>query len=124
MTALAALTIGVLTGAGIYLMLSHDLFKLVVGSLLLSNSAIVFLLSIDFGARDAPIHPIESLASVADPVVQALALTAIVIGFGTTLLFLRVAMAVERTHQSIDMKEIARFEEEEEQELAGDGGES
>lgn len=119
MIIVAALTFGVVTGSGVYLLLSRDLVKLIAGTLLLSNGAVVFLISSDFRAQRAPIHPISGNPS--DPLVQALALTAIVIGFATTVYFLRVGVMIERTHATIEMEDLARAEEEDEPE-PGEGG--
>ncbi len=47
---------------------------------------------------------------MADPLVQALALTAVVINFAVTVLLLRVAISVERTHDAIDMDELGQAE--------------
>ena len=43
---------------------------------------------------------------VADPVVQALSLTSIVIAFGATVLLLRIGLAVERTHATIELEDL------------------
>lgn len=114
MIALTALVIGVLTGTGTYLLLKRDIIRMTAGVVLLSNSAIVFIISAGFGEREAPILPVLSAARVSDPLVQSLALTAIVIGFGITALLLKVGLAVERSHRTIDVEDIARAEREEE----------
>lgn len=122
MTMLTALVIGVLFGTGTYAMAHRDVIRLVGGTLLVGNAAILFLMAPAFGGREAPILPVRTLELVSDPLVQALALTAIVINFGTTVLLLRVALTVEETHGTLSMDELAEAEvqDEEEEEAEAD----
>lgn len=110
MTLCVSIAIGILFAAGVHLMLQGDLVRLAAGTLLLTNGAILLLVSAGLGAREAPILPVEDHERVADPLVQALALTAAVIGFGTTVLLLRVALAIERTHDSLLVRDLAAHE--------------
>lgn len=96
MEALLALVIGVLAAAGIWLVLRPRTFQVVMGLALLSYAVNLFIFSMGRLRSGAP--PIltsrtGSLADYADPVPQALVLTAIVIGFATTALFLVVLLA-------------------------------
>lgn len=116
MTLLIALTIAIVAGAGVYLMMRHDIVKLVAGSLLLSNAALLLVMAGTLHTRAAPIAPIEPGELVADPVLSALALTAVVITFGVTVLFLAIVLAVERSHDTIDMDALASAEVEAEPE--------
>lgn len=122
MNLVAALAFGVLLGAGVHLMVGRDLVRLAGGTLLISNAAIFLLVSAGFGDDRAPILPVEP-GQAADPLVQALALTAIVIAFGATVLLLRVAAAVEQTHGSLDLEEMVRAEESDERAEEEGGGE-
>jgi multicomponent K+:H+ antiporter subunit C len=96
MELLFALGIGLLTAAGIYLTLRARTFDVVLGLTLLSYAVNLFIFSMGrltvgkppIVAGDAP-----TLADYADPLPQALVLTAIVIGFGMTALLLALAMA-------------------------------
>lgn len=125
MTLLTAIVFGVLFGTGIHLMVRRDALKLVGGTVLITNAAAFFLVAAGFGAKEVPILPVDDPSGVADPLVQALALTALVISFGTTVLLLRVALAVERTHTTLDMEDLVAAEiTEEEEEENGDGGRS
>jgi len=86
MEILLALVIGILYAAGIYMMLRRSLVKLIIGLILLGNGAnlLIFLLG-RITKGKPPIIPAESKVFVdafADPVPQALILTAIVISFG------------------------------------------
>lgn len=92
-----ALAIGVLAGSGTWLLLRPRTFQVVIGLSLLSFAVNLFIFStggLRMGAaaivpRDAP----GTLAQFADPLPQALVLTAIVIGFATTALLLVVLLA-------------------------------
>ena len=113
MNLVVAVVFAVLVGAGAHLMTRNDLIKLVAGTLLLTNAAVLLLVSAGFGEDVAPILPVDDLRSVADPLVQALALTAVAIGFGTTVILLRIALAVERSHDTIDVEALVEAELEE-----------
>lgn len=92
-----ALAIGVLTGSGLWLIFRPRTFQVVIGLSLLSYAVNLFILASGRLRTDAP--PIlERGASVdptlyADPLPQALVLTAIVISFATTALLLVVLLA-------------------------------
>jgi len=90
-----ALAIGVLAGSGGYLVLRPRTFQVIVGLSLISYAVNLFILSMGRLRMDAA--PILSGADAnpadyADPVPQALVLTAIVIGFAMTALFLVVLL--------------------------------
>lgn len=109
-----ALLFGVLFGAGVHLMVRRDALKLVGGMALIGNAAVLLLVAAGFDGTQAPILPVEDPRQVADPLVQALALTALVINFGTAVLLLRIALAVERSHGTLDMEDLVRAEVEDE----------
>lgn len=90
-----ALAIGLLTGSGVWLILRPRTFQVIIGLALLSYAVNLFIFGIGHLISGKP--PILDAASVvglyADPVPQALVLTAIVISFATTALFLVVLLA-------------------------------
>lgn len=96
-----AIVVGVLYGAGFYLMLRRSIVKLIIGLALLGNAANLLIFTASGLTRgSAPLLPLgqtRPLAPIADPLPQALILTAIVIGFGV-LAFAMVL--VYRTYQS------------------------
>lgn len=97
MEGIVALAIGVLTGSGVWLLLRPRTFQVIIGLSLISYAVNLFIFSTG-GLRSgaAPIlerGEVGSLANYADPTPQALVLTAIVIGFATTALFLVVLLA-------------------------------
>ena len=97
METIYALAIGVLTGSGVWLLLRPRTFQVIVGLSLLSYAVNLFIFGMGrLLIGGAPI--IETLSKADptlydDPVPQALVLTAIVIGFATTALFLVVLLA-------------------------------
>ncbi len=91
-----ALAIGVLTGSGVWLLLRPRTFQVIMGLSLLSYAVNLFI----FGMGRLAVHlpPIITTldpdpSRFDDPVPQALVLTAIVISFATTALFLVVLLA-------------------------------
>jgi len=103
-----ALSIGVLTSCGIYLILRSRLFDVVLGLTLMSYAVNLFLFSMGRLVVDkAPIIKsgvAPSLNNYADPLPQALALTAIVISFGMTAALLAIAVRAyaENGHDSVN----------------------
>lgn len=86
MELLLALMTGTLYAAGIYMLLRRSMVKLIIGLVLLGNGAnlLIFLLG-RIAKGQPPIIPEEGkmlTGAFADPVPQALILTAIVISFG------------------------------------------
>lgn len=97
MELILALGIGVLTGSGVWLLLRPRTFQVIIGLSLLSYAVNLFIFSTG-GLRTGSVPVLEpgmagNLALHADPVPQALVLTAIVIGFATTALFLVLLLA-------------------------------
>jgi multicomponent K+:H+ antiporter subunit C len=91
MEALAALTVAVLVACGVYLLLRARTFSVVVGLSLLSYAVNLFLFFSGRLLGGAP--PLADAATAtADPLPQALVLTAIVIGFGMTAFVLILAL--------------------------------
>ncbi|HSJ66183.1 MAG TPA: Na+/H+ antiporter subunit C [Anditalea sp.] len=86
MELLLVVIIGLLYAAGIYMMLRRSLLKLIIGLIILGNGAnmLIFLLGRIVKGKPPIIDSNESVLSgiYADPVPQALILTAIVISFG------------------------------------------
>jgi multicomponent K+:H+ antiporter subunit C len=92
-----AVAIGVLTSSGVWLLLRPRTFQVVMGLTLLSYAVNLFIFAtggLRVGA--APLVPAAAAvnaAAFADPLPQALVLTAIVISFATTALLLVVLLA-------------------------------
>jgi multicomponent K+:H+ antiporter subunit C len=97
MEAIIALAIGVLTAAGVWLVLRPRTFQVIIGLSLLSYAVNLFIfsmgrLSIDKEPVLEPGVP-QDLLHYTDPLPQGLVLTAIVISFAMTGLFLVVLLA-------------------------------
>ena len=114
MTLVLSLAVAALFGAGAYLMLKADLIRVVVGMVLISNAANLFIMAAGLSKGVAPIHPLPEGATVSDPLVQAMTLTAIVISFGVSALLLSIVYRVYTSHLSIDLDDLAAAEEREE----------
>ncbi|WP_372611052.1 Na+/H+ antiporter subunit C [Halomonas sp.] len=91
MESLYAITTGILSACGLYLTLRGRTFPVVVGLTLLSYAVNLFLFSMG-GLTTGGAAIIDGKADFADPLPQALVLTAIVIGFAMTAFVVILAM--------------------------------
>jgi multicomponent Na+:H+ antiporter subunit C len=108
-TAYSALVVALVFASGTFLLLQRDLTRVVVGIVLISNSAVLFIISAGLTRGVAPIRPLEG-EGASDPLVQAMALTALVIGFGVAALLLAMVYRLYTTHGTVDLEEIAAAE--------------
>jgi multisubunit Na+/H+ antiporter MnhC subunit len=92
MELLMALAVGTLFGTGLYLCLRRRTFQLVLGMVLLSHGANLLILNMGRIRRGLPPLVTDGVTEYTDPLVQALILTAIVIGFGVTAFLLVLSM--------------------------------
>lgn len=118
MILLFALTIAVLFGCGAYLMLTRDFYRIAAGAVLLSNGANLYLMAAALSNGRAPIHPLPEGATVSDPLVQALTLTAIVITFAVCALLLSLVVRIQTSHDTLNIEDVAEAEVAEEQQRA------
>ena len=93
-----SIAIGVLGGSGVWLLLRPRTFQVLLGLALLSYGVNLFIFAMgSLSIRAEPIivpgRPAD-LLNYTDPMPQALVLTAIVIGFASTALFLVVLLAL------------------------------
>jgi multicomponent K+:H+ antiporter subunit C len=93
-----SLALGVLAGSGVWLILRPRTFQVLLGLALVSYAVNLFIFGMGrLAQHKAPVIagnlPVDP-ALYADPVPQALVLTAIVISFATTALFLVVLIAL------------------------------
>lgn len=90
-----SIAIGIMTGCGVWLLLRPRTYQVIIGLSLLSYAVNLFIFGV--GGVKSNVPPILSEgvepSTLTDPVPQALVLTAIVIGFATTALFLVVMLA-------------------------------
>ena len=103
MEALMAIIIGVLTACGVYLMLRARTFPVVLGLTFLSYAVNLFLFAMGRLVIGQPPIIADQVRSYADPLPQALVLTAIVIGFAMTafviVLALKARMELGNDHE-------------------------
>lgn len=110
MVTLLAVIVGILFAAGLYLMLRRSIVKLIIGLALIGHAAnlLIFIMSrlihnepviIVTGQQQLPGH-------FADPIVQAIILTAIVIGLGVQAF--TVAL-IKRAYQTVGTDDIEQM---------------
>lgn len=116
MTLILAAAIGVMFGSGAFLLLKPDLFRIVVGIVLVANAANLTIMASGLDRGEAPILPLGG-DSLSDPLVQAMTITAIVIGFGVTALLLSLAYRVYVSSRTVDLDELSHAEAVHEEEL-------
>ena len=98
---LLAVVIGVLYSAGFYMMMRRSLLKLVIGLALLSHATNLLIFTVSGVSRGQPPlleGGVVPTMQVADPLPQALILTALVISFGVLAFALAL---VQRTYESV-----------------------
>lgn len=100
MEIIMALIVGTLYAAGIYMIRRRSLVKLIIGLALLGHASNMLIFSMGDLVRGIPplLHEGIKLDGVADPLPQALILTAIVIGFGAQAFAI---VLVRRVYQRI-----------------------
>jgi multicomponent Na+:H+ antiporter subunit C len=103
-----ALAAGLLFGIGAYLLLNRDLVRVVLGVLVISQSAVLTLIASSLTRGRAPIYPIDQ--PVTDPLSEAMALTAIVIGLAVAALLLVLVLRVVIAYQTHELQDVAREE--------------
>ena len=104
-----SLVIAVVFGSGAFLILQRDLFRVVVGIVLISNAANLFIISAGLTRGEPPIYPLPE-GPIADPLVQAMALTAIVISSSVAALLLSLVYRLYLAHDSVDIEDVSAAE--------------
>ena len=109
MSALLALVTAALFGCGVYMILSRHVVRMVLGLSLLTTA--VNLVIFQAGRIRTAQPPLiregaERLGESADPVPQALVLTAIVIGFALTVVLATLALRAYDGHGTLRSDEI------------------
>ena len=106
MEALLASAIGILAACGVFLLLRARTFPVILGLTMLSYAVNLFLFASGRLALNTP-PLLRNYDRYADPLPQALVLTAIVIGFGMTayLIMLSLRALSESGDDHVDAKE-------------------
>lgn len=110
MTFAISLVISVVFGAGAFLLLQRNLIRVVVGMVLVSNAAVLFVIAAGLSRGRPPIYPLPEGDPVSDPVVQAMALTALVINSSVTALLLSLVYRLYTSHRSVNLEDISEAE--------------
>ena len=112
MTLLLALLVGLLFTLGIYLLLQRTPAQLIIGLMLLGNGANLAVFVSGGLTRGGPalIEPeaLAPAAGAADPLPQALVLTAIVIGFAVIALAATLVWRTQVDHPDNDLDAMQR----------------
>ena len=106
-----ALAASVLFGTGAYLLLNRDLVRVVLGVMVISQAATLTLMASGLTRGAAPIGPLPK-GQVSDPLSQAMALTAIVIGLAVAALLLVLVLRVALAYRTEDLTDVADEEAE------------
>lgn len=100
-----AVAIGLLFGTGAFLLLQRDLVRVVLGIVVISQASVLTLIAASLSRGNAAIYPL--VGRVSDPLSQAMALTAIVIGLAVTALLLVLVLRTVITYRTQELDEIA-----------------
>jgi len=110
MTAVLALVVGTLFAAGVYMLARRSIVKLVIGLALISHAANLLIFTAGGLVRHVPpIVGADGLpppGPVADPLPQALVLTAIVIGFAVLSFVIVLLKQVASATGTADLDEL------------------
>ena len=109
MSVLLAFVAAGLFGCGLYMVLSRHLVRMVLGLSLLTTAVNLVLFQAGrIRSAQPPLIPegAERLGESADPLPQALVLTAIVIGFALTVILAALALRAWRGHRTLRSDEI------------------
>ena len=109
-----AIAIGILFGSGIWLLLRPRSFQVIMGLLLMSYAVNLFIFLMGGMSVDKPpltLSPQIDPADHADPLPQALVLTAIVIGFGLATFLLMLAARLAQQRGSLDAEEMREWKQ-------------
>jgi len=114
MTLLLAILVGILFTIGVYLLMQRTPARLVLGLMLLGNGTnLGVFVAGGLGSDHPPLVPAGAeapAAATADPVPQALVLTAIVIGFAVTTLAAALIWRTQRDNPDNDLDALRRTE--------------
>ncbi len=104
-----SLAVAVVFGSGVFLVIQRDLLRVVVGIVLISNSASLFIVAAGLTRGAVPIVPLPGGdgASASDPLVQAMALTALIITSSVTALLLSLIYRLYVSHDTMDIEDIS-----------------
>lgn len=106
-----AILIGILYTAGVYMVLRRSILKFIIGIIFMSNATnlLVFLASGIVAGKPAFVDDaIKNADNIADPLPQALVLTAVVIGFGLVVFALALKLKFFETTGTDDLDQLKK----------------
>ena len=106
MEIIIAVVTGILYAAGLYLLMHRSFIKLIVGIILFAHACNFFLFSAGGITRGEPAFVSDGnppVAELADPLPQALILTAIVIGLGVQAFAI---VLLKRVYHAVDTSDL------------------
>ena len=109
MTLAISVAVAAVFGAGVFLVQQRDLFRVVIGLILISNAAILFIIAAGLIRGKVPILPLPE-GGASDPLVQAMALTALVIGSSVAALLLSLAYRLYTFQGTVDLSDVSEAE--------------
>jgi multicomponent Na+:H+ antiporter subunit C len=108
MSAILAICVGLYFAIGVYQLLGRDLLRIAFGIYLMFNGANLLIMSV--GTTPGRAAPFAQLKGpYADPMVQAMVLTAIVIGFGLATFLMLLAARLSQQRGSLDAEEMREW---------------
>ncbi|MNS04264.1 Na(+)/H(+) antiporter subunit C [compost metagenome] len=110
MNAIFALAVGALVAIGVYQVLGKDLLRIAFGIYVIFNGVNLLIMAIGTGAATTQRAPFVQLGGpFAEPMLQAMVLTAIVIGFGLATFLLLLAARLGQAHASLDAEQMTEW---------------
>lgn len=106
MNLIIAIIIGILCAASVFLMFQKSFFKLIIGVILFGYATIFFIFTLGGVIKEAPplLGSTElQVQEVADPLPQALTLTAIVISIGVQLFMI---VLFKKVHEDLNTEDL------------------
>mgnify|MGYP006291669151 CR=1 FL=1 len=107
MESILAIAVGILVACAVFLILARDLIRIMLGLAILSNAANLLIFTSGRVTRDAPPIVPENVkvpeGVIANPLPQALILTAIVIGFSLLAFALVLSYRAFATMRTVDV---------------------
>lgn len=107
MTIIMAVVVGALFAAGTYLLLRRSIVRLIIGLALLGHATNLFVFTMGWLRQGGvPLVGISPSDHMADPLPQALILTAIVIGFATQAFVLVLSFRAHEETGTDDLEQM------------------
>lgn len=113
MELILAIVVGGLYAGGVYMLMRRSILKLIIGLGLLGNASNLLIFAMGNFNSNAPLiqqGETAMRAPYADPLPQALILTAIVIGFGTLAFTIILTRRVYKTSKTDDLDALVTTE--------------